>query len=410
MNLPLFIASRYYRSKKTHHVINIITRIAMVGVAVGSMALIVVLSAFNGIENLVISLFNAFDPDIKIVPAEGKSFSIDDLTFEQIKSLPGVIHYSEVIEENALLKFRDKQHIATIKAVSENFVDMSRLDTMIIDGEFALEKEGIEHAVLGQGLASNLGVHVSSYINPIHIYLPRRKGQVSLNPEQAFKQGLVYPAGIFSIQHDFDSKFMIVPIHLARELLEYDNMVTSIELGIDKKKFRVSDIQGQIQEILGARFLVKDRFQQHDFLYKIMKTERWAVYLILTLILIIATFNVTGSLTMLIIDKKQDILILKNLGAETSLIKKIFFLEGLMISVSGAIAGLSLGFLICILQIKFEIIKLQGSFVMEAYPVKLIFWDFIWVFLTVLLIGSLASWFPARQVSKAQKQIKQPLS
>lgn len=363
------------------------------------MALIVVLSAFNGIENLVISLFNAFDPDIKITVANGKTFNKDFQGKEKIKNIPGVAYYTEVIEENALLKYKDKQYIATIKGVGESFVEMSRLDTMLIDGEFLLQENQTNYAVLGQGVAVHLGINLLNVANPISIYVPRRTKEIGLSPDKAFKTAVVYPAGVFSIQHDFDSKYIIVPINLVSELLDYKNKITGVEIGVEKG-YKVSQIQEEIQEILGAEFNVRDRFQQHDTLYKIMKSEKWAIYLILTFILIIATFNVIGSLTMLIIDKKKDIGILSNMGASTNLIRKIFFIEGILISMTGALIGLLAGFLLCIAQINFELIKLEGTFVMEAYPVLMQVDDFVYVFLTVLLIGSFAAWFPARQITK----------
>ncbi|HET6242967.1 MAG: ABC transporter permease [Bacteroidetes bacterium] len=399
MNFPFFIAKRYLISKKSQNVINIITKIAITGVAVGTMALIVVLSAFNGIENLVVSLFNAFDPDIKITAVEGKTFNRDNNAMKKIKALPGVAFYTEVIEENALLKYKEKQYIAKIKGVGENFVSMSRLDTMLIDGEFLLEKKGTDYAVLGQGVAVQLGINLLSIVNPVQIYVPRRTKEIGLTPDKAFKTGVVYPAGVFSIQHDFDTKYIIVPIKMASELLDYKNRITGVEIGI-AKGYKVSQVQKQIQEILGNEFYVKDRFQQHDMLYRIMKSEKWAIYLILTFILIIATFNVIGSITMLIIDKKKDIGILSNMGAGISEIRKIFFIEGILISMIGAVIGLLTGFLLCILQINFELIKLEGTFVMEAYPISMKIEDFVAVFLTVLVIGAFAAWFPARQITR----------
>ena len=399
MNFPFFIAKRYLISKKSQNVINIITKIAITGVAVGTMALIVVLSAFNGIENLVVSLFNAFDPDIKVTVAEGKTFDKTLTQLKKIKELPGVAFYTEVIEENALLKYKEKQYIATIKGVGKNFTAMSRLDTMLIEGEFKLEGRGGNFAVLGHGVAAQLGINLLSLINPIYIYVPRRTKEISMSPEKAFKTSTVYPSGIFSIQHDFDSKYIIVPLNLATELLDYHNKITAIEIGV-KKGFKVGKVQSQIEEILGEQFDVKDRFQQHDLLYKIMKSEKWAVYLILTFILVIATFNVIGSLTMLIIDKKKDIRILSNMGASTRVIRKIFFFEGLLIAVSGALIGLSAGYLLCLVQKHYGLLKLQGAFVMEAYPVAMQLNDFIYVFATVIIIGAFAAWFPARQITK----------
>ena len=377
MNFPFFIAKRYLVSKKSHNVINIITKIAITGVAIGTMALIVLLSAFNGIEDLVISLFNSFDPDIKITVKEGKTFEPGTETFDAVKKLGGVVYYTEVIEESALLKYDDKQHLATIKGVSLDFMKMSRLDTMLIDGEFKLEGENNNFTVIGQGVAINLGINLSSFLNPIHIYVATREKSSTLNPEKAFKNRLIYPSGIFSIQHDFDSKYIFVPIGFTRELLDYPTRVTAIEIGLEKSA-DIRKIQIQIQDLLGDYYDVKDRYQQHDLLYKIMKSEKWAVFLILTFILMIATFNVIGSLTMLIIDKKKDIKILWNMGADTLLIRKIFFIEGLLIAFVGAIIGLVAGLGICILQMEFGLIKIQGSFVMDTYPVELELMDFIY--------------------------------
>jgi lipoprotein-releasing system permease protein len=402
LNFPLFIAKRYLVSKKSHNAINIITKIAITGIAIGSMALVVVLSAFNGIENLVISLFNAFDPDIKITILEGKSFRGDTESFDKIRNMPGVAYFTEVIEENALLKYRDKQFLGVIKGVSKNFVEMSGLDTMLIDGEFVLQDRNIDYAVIGQGVAGQLNISLNGLLNPIHIYIPRRtQDAAALSPERAFKTGLAYPGGIFSIQHDFDTKYIIVPIELARDLLDYNNRLTAVEIGIAPGQ-RVSEVQGRIQEMLGEEFNVFDRYQQHSLLYRIMRSEKFAVYLILTFILIIATFNVIGSITMLIIDKKKDIRILSNMGASTSMIRKIFFAEGMLISAIGATIGLTSGFIICLLQAQFGLIKLEGTFIMEAYPVLMQVEDFLAVFATVMAIGALAAWFPAHQLTKKQ--------
>jgi lipoprotein-releasing system permease protein len=401
MNFPLFIAKRYLVSKKTHNAINIITKIAITGIAVGTMALVVVLSAFNGIEHLVISLYNSFDPDIKISASVGKTFQKDFPALQKVKDLPGVAHYTEVIEENALLKYRDKQFIASIKGVSQSFQQMSRLDTMLVEGDFLLKENNINYAVLGQGVAAQLNVGLGGMMNPIHIYLPRRSSQAAISPETAFRTGLVYPSGVFSIQHDFDNKFIIIPIELASDLLDYEKRITAIEIGLTPG-YKVSRVQEEIQQILGEGFNVQDRFQQHSMLYRIMRSEKFAVYLILTFILIIATFNVIGSITMLIIDKKKDIRIMSNMGASTKLIRKIFFTEGLMITFIGASIGLAAGFLVSLLQAHFEIIKLQGDFVMEAYPIRMQLLDFVGVFATVIAIGALAAWFPAHQLTKRE--------
>jgi lipoprotein-releasing system permease protein len=401
LNFSFFIAKRYLFSKKSRNVINIITIVAGTGVAVGTMALVVVLSAFNGIENLVVSLMNAFSPDIRITAEVGKSFNHNTTAFQEVKKLPGVAYYTEVIEENALLKYRDKQFIGTIKGVSNEFASMSRMDTTLVDGTFLLQEDGINYTVVGRGVAAQLDIGVGGMLTPLHIYVPGKTTGAIVSPERAFKTGLAYPSGIFSIQLEFDNKYIIIPIALAKELLEYDNRISAVEIAV-KPGEKVDRIEAQIREILGPGFAVKDRYKQNDMLYKILRSEKFAVYLILTFILIIATFNVIGSVTMMIIEKKKDIRILSNIGADENLIRKIFFIEGMLISFIGAVSGLSIGFILCLLQERFEIIKLDGSFVMEAYPIEMHLSDFVLVFITVMTIGAMASAIPAARLKKKQ--------
>jgi lipoprotein-releasing system permease protein len=401
LNFPFFIAKRYLFSKKSRNVINVITIVAGSGVAIGTMALIVVLSAFNGIENLVLSLMNAFNPDIRITAEVGKSFNSEDPGFEQVKKLSGVAYYTEVIEENALLKYRDKQFIGTIKGVSNDFVKMSRMDTTLVDGSFVLEEDGVNYTVIGRGVASQLDIGIGGFLMPLHIYVPGRTTGAVVSPESAFKIGLAYPSGIFSIQLEFDNKYIIIPIELARELLQYENRISAIEIAV-QPGVNVGRIENQIKEILGPGYAVKDRYRQNDMLYKILRSEKFAVYLILTFILIIATFNVIGSITMMVIEKKNDIRILSNIGADGGLIRKIFFTEGILISFIGAVSGLTLGFILCLLQQRFDLIKLDGSFVMESYPVEMHVSDFLLVFFTVMIIGALASVIPAARLRKKE--------
>ncbi len=407
--LPFFIAKRYLFSKKSHNIINIISGISVVGVTVGTMALVIVLSVFNGFESLIVSLFNSFNPALSISVKEGKTFHFDDFPADSIKNIPGVFVITQVIEENAMLKYRNKQFIATIKGVSPEFEAMSGLDTMLIDGNFSLKTQNQSHIILGAGVAYYLHASLSDPANPITVFVPRREGNIGMSLEKAFNSRSIFPSAIFSIQQDFDVKYAVVPIDFARELLDYDDEVTAIELGLtagaDNDK-----IQKEIRNILGEKYLVKNRFEQQVLLYKIMKSEKWAIFFILTFILIIATFNVIGSLTMLILDKKKDIAILHSMGAGKQLIKRIFLIEGVMISVGGAVTGLILGGLISLLQQKFGFIGLgngTGTFVVDAYPVKIIFSDFILVFITVISIGLIAAWYPVNQLSK--KHIDQKL-
>jgi len=399
LNFSFYIAKRYLFAKKSRNVINIISAISVVGVSIGTMALIVILSVFNGFDNLVQSLFNSFDPDIKITIKEGKTFSSGAEKIQNLKKLKGVLYVSEIIEENALLKYDDRQYIVTVKGVSDEFINMSGIDSMIIDGEFILKENKNNYAVIGQGVALNLAVGLN-FITPINIYVPKRTQKVSLNPEKAFSRKYIFPSGIFAIQQDFDSRYIIVPIDFARDLLDYSNEVSAIELKLDPV-FNKDKIQEEIKKHLGTGYEVKNRFEQQELLYKIMKSEKWAIFLILTFILIIASFNVIGSLTMLIIEKKKDIDTLRSLGTNLSVLRKIFLFEGWMISILGAFLGLLTGIIICWIQQHFGLIKIQGSesFVIDTYPVYLELPDFVYVFVTVLFIGYLAAWYPVRYIS-----------
>ena len=400
MNLPIYIARRYLFSKKSHNVINIISAISVLGVAISTMALIIVLSAFNGLENLVISLFNSFDPDIKITLKEGKTFDAITFPSEAIKKIDGVAWYTEILEENALLKYSDRQYIATIKGVSDDFIEMSGLDTMIVEGDLILEDNEQSFAIIGQGIAYSLSLRVNDFVNPISIYVPKRGKTITLNPENAFNTKRIFASGIFSIQQDFDMKYVLVPLSFARELLRYKTEISAIELGLSPGA-DMDKVQQEIQSQLagaGNNYKVQNRYQQHEFLYKIMKSEKWAVFLILSFILIIATFNSIASITMLIFDKKKDIAVLWSMGADMRLIRNIFLYEGLLISLLGNILGLLLGTLICWIQQTYKVIEFKGSFVTDSIPVKMELLDFVYVFITVFVIGLIAAWFPVRQI------------
>ncbi len=398
LNFPFHIAKRYLFSKKSRNAINVISSVSVAGVAIGTIALIVVLSVFNGFDNLVQSLFNSFDPDLKITSVIGKTFPADNEKIQMLEKADGILYLTEVVEENALLKYDERQYIATIKGVDEDFVKMSGIDSMIIDGDFTLVKDGKPYAVMGQGVAVNLAVGLN-FISPVIFYVPRNTKLISMNPAKAFNRKYIFPSGIFAIQQDFDSEYVIVPLFFARDLLGYTNEVSAIEIKVNPS-YETSAVQENIKELLGPEFSVKNRFEQQELLYKIMKSEKWAIFLILTFILVVASFNVIGSLTMLIIEKKKDIVILRSMGASLSMLRRIFLFEGWMISLLGAFSGLILGTLICWVQQRFGIIQLQGSgsFVIDAYPVSIEIPDLIWIFLTVLLIGYLAAWYPVKNI------------
>ncbi len=402
MNFPLYIAKRYLLSKKSHNIINIISGISVMGVTVGAMALIVVLSVFNGFEDLVKSLFNTFDADILITAKTGKTFNANDLPKEKIKEIPGLISYTEVVEENALLKYKTEQYIVKIKGVSDDFLINNPLDTMLVDGAFVLQKGKTDYTVMGYLVAYHLGINLNDFSTPVNIYVPRRTAKNLSSFESSFNTGTAVPSAVFSVQQDIDTKYIIIPLGLARKLMEYKDELTGLELRLSPDA-DTEKIIGQIKKMIGGDYVVKNRFQQQELLYKIMKSEKWAIFFILSFILLIATFNVVGSLTMLILDKKKDIAILYGMGANNKTIKRIFLVEGILISISGAVLGLLLGGILCWLQLRFGLIGLgseANAFIVPAYPVKMVALDFIAVFFTVFLIGLAAAWYPVRQISK----------
>ncbi len=399
MNLPLFIALRYLFSKNKQNIINIISGISVAGIIVGTMALVIVLSVFNGFNGLIETFFSNFDPDLKITASRGKMFSPSENRFEEIQNLLGVLHYAEVIEETALLKYGDQQYPAIVKGVPPNYSDYTSIDTLIIDGIFMLQDDGIDYAVVGQGVAYNLGLGLS-FVDPIRIFVPKKGHQASLNPAQSLNFDYIFPAGVFSLLEEIDSKYLIVPYHFASRLFESENRVSAVELGIDPG-VNSKKLQKEIQGILGDSFHVKNKYQQHDMIFRTIKSEKWASYFILVFILIVASFNMLGSLSMLIIDKKEDLFILRSMGADSKLIRKIFLFEGWLISFFGALIGALLGIFICWLQIRFELVTLPGagSFVITAYPVKIVLSDIFLILGIVLGIGFIASWYPVRFIS-----------
>jgi len=402
LNPLLFqIAFRYLVSKKSTNAINWISRVAMTGMGFGTMALILVLSVFNGFEGLVISLYYAFNPDVQITANEGKVFSIDEQTLNKIASLNEVEHVAQALEENVILKYKDHEYIASIKGVDRAYEQVTGVQEKMVDGKFVLSENGINYAVLGAGVAGSLLVDVENTLQTIQVYLPRRgKETMSLDPSQAFIKKNIQPSGVFSIQQEFDSKYMLVPLDFVRELLNYEKEVSALELKL-KPAADADEVKIQLAKILGAGFSIKDRYEQNKFLYRVMRMEKWAVYAILSLILVIAAFNIIGSLSMLVIEKTKDIAILKTMGADNGMIRKIFLLEGLLTSLTGSLAGALMAVLLCVIQIQFHVIKLQGSgtFVIDAYPVEMQGKDFLLVGITVIVIAVATSWLPAQRAA-----------
>ncbi|MGM0667436.1 MAG: FtsX-like permease family protein [Bacteroidota bacterium] len=399
MKLSLYIAKRYLFAKKSRNAINVISGISAAGVTVGTMVLIIVLSVFNGLEDMINTLFSTFDPDLEVRINEGKVFTPDSAQLQVLDGMEGIAGWSPVLEENALLRYDDKEYIATVKGVRENYQDITGLDSAMWDGEFMLRAEnGRPHAVMGLGVANNLGVGLN-FISPLIIYVPERLGKVT-NPANAFVRYVIFPSGIFSVEQEYDSQYIYVPVEIMRELLMYRDEVSALEIKFAPGA-KEDQVQRDVEDLFGQAYTVKNKYQQQEIFYKVMKSERLAIFFILTFILIIASFNIIGSLTMLIIEKENDIAVLRNLGAGNKLIKKIFIFEGWLISVIGAVLGLSLGFIVCWLQQELGFVKLQGdTLIMDAYPVTMKVMDFIAVLATVLIIGYIAAWYPARYMSK----------
>ena len=363
----------------------------MLGVFVGSAALIIILSVFNGFENIVLSMYNTFSPELRIESLKGKTFDPGNTHFLTLKNDKRIINYTEVLQEKALVRYGESQSIALVKGVSEGFMkNKSGLDSVISSGSFTLWSRGQDMAVIGYALQNFLSINLSNEFQSLDVYSPRKGASNSLNPADEFNVRSIYPSGVFAVQQEFDNT-MIVPIRFARELLGENKLVSYIEINAAKNVV-IDDLQKEIEKSLGKEFLVKNRSQQNELLYKILNSEKWAIFLILTFVLIIAIFNIIGSLTMLVIDKRKDIAILSSLGADKSLIRGIFFIEGMMISMFGCILGMFAGLIFILLQQQFGFIAMSGTNLMvDTYPVGIKLTDFVLVFGTVLLVSVIAS-------------------
>lgn len=407
MNLSFYIAKRYLFSKKSHNAINIISMISVCGIAIATMAMVCTLSIFNGFTKLVSDSFSIMDPDLQIIPAKGKVFDASSAIFQKIKNLPEVAVVSETVEDNALVKYGERQDPVLIKGVSDQFKEMVDTKRLVTSGEFSLREGDVDFCVAGIGVAINLGLRTDN-ITPIEIYSPKRDVKIQLaNPANAFTTAYTYPAGVFTLnQAKYDDQIILVSLDLARELFRYNNEVTSLDIKL-KENVSANDAESKIQKQLGDNFIVKNRFEQQADSFRMVNIEKWVTFLILSFILIIAVFNVVSSLSMLILDKSADIDILRNMGAENNLITRIFKIEGWLISMSGAIAGIVIGLVLCLIQQHFGILKLgqtPGAFIVDSYPVEVIFTDILFVFITVSVIGGLIVLYPVNNLKKRLKQ------
>lgn len=407
MNLSFYIAKRYLFSKKSHNAINIISMISVCGIAIATMAMVCTLSIFNGFTKLVSDSFSIMDPDLQIIPAKGKVFDASSAVFQKIKNLPEVAVASETVEDNALVKYGERQDPVLIKGVSDQFKEMVDTKRLVTSGEFSLREGDVDFCVAGIGVAINLGLRTDN-ITPIEIYSPKRDVKIQLaNPANAFTTAYTYPAGVFALnQAKYDDQIILVSLDLARELFRYNNEVTSLDIKL-KENVSANDAESKIQKQLGDNFIVKNRFEQQADSFRMVNIEKWVTFLILSFILIIAVFNVVSSLSMLILDKSADIDILRNMGAENNLITRIFKIEGWLISMSGAIAGIVIGLVLCLIQQHFGILKLgqtPGAFIVDSYPVEVIFTDILFVFITVSIIGGLIVLYPVNNLKKRLNQ------
>ncbi len=406
MNFPFYIARRYLFSKKSTHAINIISTISVLGVAVATMALVVTLSVFNGFHDLVASFFTTFDPQIKVTPLMGKTAAADDPLLTQLKSMPEVDIAMESVEDQALAIYHDRQAMVVVKGVDDNFTQLTHFSDILYPdagSDVQLHAANLEYGIPGIRLAQILGTG-AYWRDYLHIYAPEREGQLDMtNPEGAFTEDSLLSVGqVFNVsQAKYDRNYIVTSIAFARSLFGLQGRLSSLELRL-KPGSDLDAVKKKMRDVAGEKYQVLDRYEQQADTYKIMSIEKFIAFVFLTFILMVASFNIIGSLSMLIIDKKDDVATLRNLGASNKQISSIFLFEGRMIAAAGAVIGIALGLLLCWLQQRFGLVGLgstSGAFIVDAYPVSVHFWDIIIVFFTVLAVGWLAVWYPVHHLS-----------
>jgi len=408
LNLQVFISLRYFITKRNSggvNASNIITWISMAGYVAGAAALIIVLSVFNGFELLFTGMFTNFDADLRIKPATGKYFSIKDFPVYLINNHQQVAAYSFITEENALLHYSNKQTIATIKGVDKNYLKTISLQNNITAGELLLQSGDTNYAILGQHLAYQLGVDPTDPFNILGIYVPKSGKVDMMNPDNAFARGYLYPAGVFAVQDEVDSKYVIVPLRLLSKLLQKEPYAGMIDIKL-KADADLKKVQNQLKQQISNKFKVINRFEQHESFYKVMKSEKVISFIILSFILMVAAFNTVGSLYMLVIEKKRDLFIFKSMGLTPAKGAGIFLIQGIFIALTGGLAGVVIGATVCYIQQVFGIVALHsnGSYVVNTYPVSLHFNDCLLVFLTILALGLITAWYPALKAYRMLKE------
>ena len=408
MNFPFYVARRYLFSKKSTHAINLISAISVLGVAVATMAMVVTLSVFNGFHDLVASFFTTFDPQLKVTPVKGKTAPADDPVLTQIRELPQVDVAMECVEDQALAILEDRQAMVMVKGVDDNFSQLTHFSEILYPDngvQIDLHAANLEFGIPGIRLAQGLLRGGAEWRGYMHIFAPEREGQLDMaNPDAAFvEDSLLSTGNVFNVnQSKYDAHYIVTSIAFARNLFGQQGMLSSLELRL-KPGSDFDGVKRQMKKIAGDKYRVEDRYEQQADTYKIMRIEKYLAYVFLTFILVVASFNIIGSLSMLIIDKKEDVATLRNLGASNKQVSRIFLFEGRMIAVAGAVIGILLGLLLCWLQQRFGLVALgrsSGSFVVDAYPVSVQLTDIILVFVTVVAVGWLAVWYPVRHLSK----------
>lgn len=388
MNLPLNIAKRYLFSRKSTNAINIISGVAVLGIAVGTAALILILSVFNGFEDLLSGLFGTFNPPIKVIPLKGKTFEPDDALVAEINAIPGISAVSQTLEEIAFFDYRDVQDFGMIKGVDSLFKKVVDIESTVFEGQYQLKEDQRFLAILGSGVRNKLGINVQDQFASLRVYMPKRKQQSALG--QPYKSRLIQPAGTFFIQQEFDQEYVITHIDFVRELLNYDKEISALEINVTAQA-NLDQIKSQIKTILGENFIVRDRFEQDEAFLKLMRLEKWMGFAILSFAMVLVAFNMIGSLWMIVLDKKQDIAILKSMGATDHTVRNIFLLEGFLLTGLGMAIGFTTALAFYVVQKTFGIISVPVGFIISAYPISIRITDFLLVFFTVSTIGILAS-------------------
>ncbi|MFN3404464.1 MAG: ABC transporter permease [Cytophagaceae bacterium] len=408
MRLPIFIAKRYFLFGKKLNFINIISLLSILVVAFVTMSLVVALSVFNGLEDLIRTLFSSFDPQIKISSYKGKAFPVDVQFLDKIKNVEGIEIVTEVIEDNALLKYKDDQVVIKVKGVSANFTEQNRMDSMIVSGEFVLQKGNQEFAIVGRGVQYNLSISLYNEIFPLQIWYPKNVKNVSINPERIFNRESITAGAVFAIEKQYDDNYIFVPLQFAERLMEYGNKRTSLEIKV-KKGYKVNNVRDRLRLLLGKEFKVLNSDEQHASLLRAVKIEKLFMFVTISFILAVASLNIFFCLTMLAINKKKDVAVLFSMGATPALIRKIFLTEGALIAFTGAIIGLTLGVLLCLAQQHFGLVSMgMETSLVDAYPVKMNLMDFVSTGITIFVITMVASYRPAN--SAASIQVRESLS